>query len=210
MDTQDDLVFFHAIPSRALTVHWMLEEIGCPYRTHLLDLAKGEHRAPAYLAVNPMGKVPAIVHKGVAITESAAICAYLADEFPHAGLAVPIGTPLRGVYLKWLFFAPGCFEPAVTDRAFQREPVPRTASGYGEFDLVMTVLGDAVSRSPYLLGDRFTAADLVMGANLAWAMFIKAVPEEPPLVAYRDRIAARPAFRKVMGQMAETSQAQGS
>ncbi|HEX5033312.1 MAG TPA: glutathione S-transferase, partial [bacterium] len=119
------LTLYHAAPSRSSIVRWMLEELGEPYELHVLSLAKGEQRQPSHLAVNPMGKVPALRHGDVVVTEAAAICTYLADEFPDAGLNIPIGDPRRGPYLKWLFFAPGCIEPAMTDRAFPRAEQPR-------------------------------------------------------------------------------------
>ena len=127
------LMLYHAAPSRSSVVLWMLEEVGEPYDIHLLSLQKEENRKPDYLAVNPMGKVPALRHGDTVITELAAICTYLADEFPGAGLNVPIGTPRRGTYLKWLFFGPGCLEPAVIDRAAPRKEEARRAMlGYGE------------------------------------------------------------------------------
>ena len=115
------LTLYHAAPSRSSITRWMLEEIGEPYDVHLLSLMKGEQRAPAFLAVNPMGKVPALKHGDVIITEAAAICTYLADEFPKADLNIPIGDPRRGIYLKWLFFGPSCVEAAMIDRAFPRQ-----------------------------------------------------------------------------------------
>ena len=114
------LTLYHDAPSRSSITRWMLEEIGEPYDIHLLSLNKGDNRAPEYLAVNPMGKVPALKHGDVVITEAAAICAYLADEFPRAKLNVPVGDPRRGGYLKWLFFGPSCIEPAIIDRAAPR------------------------------------------------------------------------------------------
>ena len=122
------LTLYHAAPSRSSITRWMLEEIGEPYDIHLLSLSKGDNRAPDYLAVNPMGKVPALKHGDVVITEAAAICAYLADEFPRAKLNVPVGDPRRGVYLKWLFFGPSCIEPAMMDRAFPRKEEARRGS----------------------------------------------------------------------------------
>ena len=125
------LTLYHAAPSRSSIVHWMLEEVGEPYDIHLVSFKKGENLKPEYLAVNPMGKVPALRHGDVVITEAAAICAYLADEFPKAKLNVPVGDPRRGVYLKWLFFGPSCVEPAIMERAFRartRRRAPRSAS----------------------------------------------------------------------------------
>jgi hypothetical protein len=132
------LTLYHAAPSRSSIVHWMLEELGEPYDIHLVSFKKGENRQPAYLAINPMGKLPALEHGDVVITEAAAICTYLADEFPRAKLNVPIGDPRRGIYLKWLFFGPSCVEPAVTERAFPRkDPPARSTLGFGDYDTVM-------------------------------------------------------------------------
>lgn len=193
-----DLVFYHAFPSRAITVHWMLEELGVPYTLKTLDLQKDEHRTADYLAINPMGKVPAIVHKGVAVSEVAAICTYLADAFPEAGLAVPIGDPLRGPYLKWLFFASGCIEPAVSDRLFQRPPATETAIGYGSHERVMQVLDEAVAASRYLVGGRFTAADLLIGAQLGWGIRFAGIDPTPAMTDYVARLQARPAWQRSM------------
>ena len=189
------LILYHAAPSRSSIVHWMLEEIGEPYDIHLLSLKGGENRAPDYLAVNPMGKVPALRHGEVVITEAAAICTYLADEFPRAGLNVPVGDPRRGVYLKWLFFGPSCIEPAMMDRAFPRkEEARRAALGYGDFDTVIKVLTDAMARGPYILGEQFTAADVVIGSTLRFGMLFKLLPEQPEFTAYTGRLAQRPAL----------------
>jgi glutathione S-transferase len=189
------LTLYHAAPSRSSIVRWMLEEIGEPYEIQLLSLSKGENRAPDYLAVNPMGKVPALRHGDAVITEAAAICAYLADEFPRAKLSVPIGDPRRGPYLKWLFFGPSCIEPAMMDRAFPRkEEARRAALGYGDFDTVIKVLTDAMARGPYILGEQFTAADVVIGSTLRFGMLFKLLPEQPEFTAYTGRLAQRPAL----------------
>jgi glutathione S-transferase len=191
------LTLYHAAPSRSSIVRWMLEEIGEPYEIQLLSLSKGENRAPDYLAVNPMGKVPALRHGDAVITEAAAICAYLADEFPRAKLSVPIGDSRRGPYLKWLFFGPSCIEPAMMDRAFPRkEEARRAALGYGDFDTVIKVLTDAVARGPYILGGEFTAADVVIGSTLRFGMLFKLLPEQPEFTAYTGRLAQRPALQR--------------
>jgi glutathione S-transferase len=191
------LTLYHAAPSRSSIVRWMLEEIGEPYDIKLLRLAEGDQQKPDYLAINPMGKVPALKHGDVIITESAAICTYLADAFPQAGLNVPIGDPRRGAYLKWLFFGPGCLEPAVIDRAAPRKEEPRRAMlGYGDFDTVMNVLAKAVEKGPWLLGEQFTAADVVIGANIRWGMIFKLLPERTEFLDYAARIAARPAAQR--------------
>ena len=191
------LTLYHAAPSRSSVVLWMLEEVGEPYDIKLLNMNAEENRKPAYLAINPMGKVPALQHGDTVITEGAAICTYLADEFPKANLAVPIGTPRRGTYLKWLFFGPGCLEPAVIDRAAPRkEPANRRMLGYGDFDTTMNVLAAAVAKGPWLMGEQFTAADVVIGANLRFGMMFKMIPERPEFTAYAARIAARPAAQR--------------
>jgi glutathione S-transferase len=191
------LTLYHAAPSRSSIVRWMLEEVGEPYEIQLLSLSKGENRAPDYLAVNPMGKVPALRHGDAVITEAAAICAYLADEFPRAKLSVPIGDSRRGPYLKWLFFGPSCIEPAMMDRAFPRkEEARRAALGYGDFDTVIKVLTDAVARGAYITGEQFTAADVVIGSTLRFGMLFKLLPEQPEFTAYTGRLAQRPALQR--------------
>jgi glutathione S-transferase len=191
------LTLYHAAPSRSSIVRWMLEEIGEPYDLHLLNLAAGEQHKPDYITINPMGKVPALKHGDTVITEAAAICTYLADEFPAAKLNVPIGDPRRGVYLKWLFFGPGCIEPAITDRAFPRKEEPRRgALGYGDFDTVMDVAAKAVAKGPYLMGEQFTAADVVVGSTLRWGMMFNILPKRQEFVDYVARLEQRPALQR--------------
>ena len=191
------LTLYHAAPSRSSIPLWLLEEIGEPYDLHILSLKNGDNRQPDYLAVNPMGKVPALKHGDVVITESAAICTYLADEFPRAGLNVPVGDPRRGAYLKWLFFGPSCIEPAIMDRAFPRQgEAQRSALGYGDFDTTMDVVAKAVGPGPYILGEQFTAADVVIGSTLRWGMMFKLIPERPEFTAYVARLAQRPALQR--------------
>ena len=192
------LTLYHAAPSRSSIVHWMLEEVGEPYDIHLVSFKKGENLKPEYLAVNPMGKVPALRHGDVVITEAAAICTYLADEFPAAKLNVPVGNPLRGVYLKWLFFGPSCFEPAITERAFPRkETPPRSTLGFGDADTVLNVLAKAAGGAdPYLLGKQFTAADVIIGSGLRWGTMFKLIPDRPEFAAYIARISDRPALKR--------------
>ena len=203
-----NLTLYHAAPSRSSIARWMLEEVGEPYDIHLLSLSRGDNRTPGYLAVNPMGKVPALRHGDVVITEAAAICTYLADEFPHAKLNVPIGDPRRGVYLKWLFFGPSCIEPAIMDRAFPRkEEARRSALGYGDVDTVMEVVTKAVANGPYIMGEQFTAADVVIGSGLRWGMMFKLLPERPEFTAYVGRLAARPALQRADEQDKELAAA---
>jgi len=194
-----NLTLYHAAPSRSSIARWMLEELGESYDLHVLSLAKGEQRAPDYLAVNPMGKVPALKHGNTVITEAAAICTYLADEFPQARLNVPVGDPRRGAYLRWLFFAPSCIEPAITDRAFPRKEEPRRGMlGYGDFDTVMAVVAAAVEPGPYLMGEQFTAADVVLGSTLRWGMMFGILPKRPEFVAYVGRLEERPTLKRAI------------
>jgi len=191
------LTLYHAAPSRSSIVHWMLEEVGEPYELHLMSLKKGDNRAADYLKVNPMGKVPTLRHGDVLITEAAAICAHLADAFPGAKLNVPVGDPRRGPYLKWVFFGPSCVEPAMMDRMFPRkDDPPRSALGYGDYDTVIEVLAQAVKSGPYLLGEQFTAADVVIGSGLRYGMMFKGIPERPEFVAYVGRLGERPALKR--------------
>jgi glutathione S-transferase len=198
-----DIVFYHAPQSRSIIVQWMLEELGQPFDMHVLNLKKNEHKASAYLAVNPMGKVPAITHKGVVITEAAAICAYLADAYPKANLAPDLADPRRGPYLRWMFFGPSCMEPAIIDRMFKREGAEPSALGYGSFDTTMDVVAEALSEGPFILGDSFTAADVIIGSNIQWGTMTKALPPRKEFEAYSKRLMERPALKRVFEKDAE-------
>lgn len=194
-----DLTLYHAAPSRSAIVRWMLEEIGEPYDIHVLDLPKGEQMSPEFKAINPMGKVPALRHGDAIIAESAAICTYLADEFPAAGLNMPVGSPQRGAYLKWLFFGPVCIEPAMVDRAFPRREEPhRGTVGYGDIETVMDVTAKAVAAGPYLMGERFTAADVVVGSTLRSGLSFKLLPDVPEIATYVGRLEQRPALKRAI------------
>ncbi len=146
----DKLTFYHNPMSRGRIVHWMLEEVGVPYETKIIAFDKGEHKSPEYLAINPMGKIPAIVHNGTVVTEAAAICAYLADAFPKAGLAPPLSDPARGTYYRWLFFAAGCIEPAMVDKMAARPKVERPGMiGYGSYEDTLNAMEKALSPGPW-------------------------------------------------------------
>ena len=190
----DELVFYTHPMSRGRIVRWMLEEVGEPYRTELLDFAT-TMKAPAYLGVNPMGKVPTIRHGDTVVTESAAICAYLADAFPQAALAPAAGDRLRGPYYRWLFFAAGPIEAAASNKAmgFAVPKERQGMMGYGCFENVMTTLEQAVSRSEYLVGDRFTAADVYVGSQIGFGMQFGTIEKRPAFKQYWDRISSRPA-----------------
>ena len=188
------VTLFHAPQSRSGGVLALLEEIGADYELSVLDLRHGEQRKDSYLAVNPMGKVPAIVHDGALVTEQGAVYAYLADLHPESGLAPAIGDRLRGPYLRWLFFYGSSFEPAIVDRSLKREPAAPATSPYGDYDTMLTTLTDQLARGRYLLGDRFSAADVLWGGALRWTTRFKLVPELPVIVDYVARVTSRPSF----------------
>ena len=191
----DDLVLYTNPRSRGRIARWMLEEVGHPYRTELLDYGT-TMKAPAYLAINPMGKVPALRHGDVVVTEAAAICAYLADAFPQAGLAPPPGDRLRGPYYRWLFFAAGPVEAAVSNKAFGFVVPPQREGniGYGSFERVMNALEQAVSRADYLVGDKFTAADVYVGSQIGFGLMFNTFEKRPTFESYWKRMTSRPAY----------------
>jgi glutathione S-transferase len=190
----DELVFYTKPMSRGRIVRWMLEEVGQPYRTELLDYAT-TMKAPAYLAINPMGKVPAIKHGDTVVTEAAAICAYLADAFPQAKLAPPSGSHLRGPYYRWLFYGAGPVESAAMAKAmgFVVPEDRKGMAGFGSMEDVLKTLEYAVSQGEYLVGDSFTAADLYLGAHIDWGMQFKTIEKRPAFERYAARIVNRPA-----------------
>ena len=193
----DELVFYTNPRSRGRIVRWMLEEIGQPYRTEVLVYGT-TMKAPAYLAINPMGKVPALRHGDMVVTEAAAICAHLADAFPQAGLAPPPGDRLRGPYYRWLFFAAGPVEAAVSNKAFGFVVPPEREGtiGYGSFERVMNTLEQAVSGGNYLVGDKFTAADVYAGSQIGFGLMFKTFEPRPAFQHYWQRISARPAYAR--------------
>jgi glutathione S-transferase len=190
----DELVFYTNPMSRGRIVRWMLEEVGQPYRTELLEYGT-TMKAPGYLAINPMGKVPALRHGDTVVTECAAICCYLADAFPDADLAPPPGDRLRGPYYRWLFFAAGPVEAAVTGKAFGFEVPPERKGmvGYGSLAEVTSALEAALAERDYLVGDRFTAADLYVGSHIGWGMSFGTIEKRPTFERYFARISTRPA-----------------
>jgi glutathione S-transferase len=190
----DELVLYTNPMSRGRVARWMLEETGQPYKTEVLDYASSM-KAPAYLAINPMGKVPALRHGDTVVTENAAICAYLADAFPQAALAPPPGDRLRGPYYRWLFFTAGPVEFAVSNKAlgFVVPAERERMMGYGNATLALKTLEDAVSRGDYLVGNSFTAADLYVGSHLGFGMMFGTIEKRPAFERYWQRISSRPA-----------------
>jgi glutathione S-transferase len=203
MATDRKITFYHSPQSRSAGTLFLLEELGADYDMRVLDLQKGEQRQSGYLAVNPMGKVPAIVHDGALVTEQGAVYTYLADLYPEAGITPAIGDALRGPYLRWLFFYGSSFEPALVDRSQKREPAPPATSPYGDYDTMLKTLFDQLARGPYLLGDRFTAADVLWGSALRWTTMFKLVPETPTVKAYVERVTSRPAAQRAAKKDAE-------
>ena len=190
----ESLTFYTNPMSRGRIARWMLEEVGCDYETVVLDYGT-TMKAPEYLAVNPMGKVPAIRHGDTVVTEGAAICAYLADAFPDAGLAPPPGNPRRGVYYRWMFFAAGPVEAAVTGKSLGLlAPADKKAmAGYGSFEETIDTLERAVAGGPYICGEQFTAADVYVGSQIGWGMMFGSIDKRPAFTEYFGRISARPA-----------------
>jgi glutathione S-transferase len=203
MRSDNKVTLYHSPNSRSAGALTLLEELGAPYDLNIINMKAGEQRQPAYLAVNPMGKVPAIRHGEALITEQVAIFIYLADLFPDAKLAPPVGDPLRGPYLRWLVFYGSCFEPALVDRSLKREPGPASTMPYGDFDTMFNTLVEQLGRGPYLLGERFTAADVLWGGALTWMSMWKLIPDVPVIAAYVERNRSRPAVISVMKKDAE-------
>ncbi|MGP1667219.1 MAG: glutathione S-transferase family protein [Rhodanobacter sp.] len=192
--TSPRITFFHAPQTRSGATRGLIEELGIDVDMHVLSLPAGDTRKPEYLAINPMGKVPAIRHGDVLITEQPAVMMYLADLYPEKKLAPPIGDPLRGPYLRWMVFYGSSFEPAVIDKSMQRDPAPLATSPYGDFDTMLGTLVGQLERGPYLLGETFSAADVLYGSALGWMVQFKLVPELPVIRAYTERVMARPAI----------------
>jgi glutathione S-transferase len=193
----NDLVFYTNPQSRGRIVRWMLEELGQPYRTEILDFAT-TLKGAEYLAINPMGKVPALRHGETVVTEAAAICAYLADAFPASRLAPPWGSPLRGPYYRWLFYVAGVLEPAIVTHklGFEVAPEHQRMAGWGCFAQAVDTLESAVQGRDYIVGDSFTAADVYVGAHIGWGMQIGALERRPAFVAYASKLQARPAAER--------------
>lgn len=195
-----EIQFYTNPMSRGGIVHWMLEELGGPYRMEILEYGT-TMKAPAYLAINPMGKVPAIKHGEVVVTEAAAICAYLADAFPDAGLAPPPGE--RGAYYRWLFFAAGPLEAALVNHAcgFQPTREQEARVGYGSLPAVVDTLAQAVAGRRYIAGDRFSAADIYVGAQIGYGMRFGTLERRPEFETYWAGLKDRPAHRRIAAYM---------
>jgi glutathione S-transferase len=199
----EPIILFHAPQSRSAGVLTLLEELQAPYEISVINMKAGEQRRPEYLAINPLGKVPAIRHRGILVTEQVAIFIYLADLFPEARLAPALDDPRRGAYLRWLVYYAACFEPGLVDKAMKREPAPLAMSPYGDFDVMVATLEEHLRGNQYLLGDQISAADVLWGNALTWILTFKLIPETDVFRAYAERIANRPAARKVAHEDAQ-------
>ena len=201
------LTYFHSPQSRGTGVLTLLKELGTEpgidYDMHVLDQRRGQQREPAFLAINPMGKVPALLHHGALVTEQVAVYQYLAEVFPARQLGPAIGDPLRGPYLRWLAFYGSCFEPAITDRSMKREPAPQGTSPYGTFEQMWSTVAGQLATGPYILGERFSAADVLWGGALGWMSMFKLLPDDAGVQAYIARMQARPAVAWARAKDAE-------
>ena len=203
MPVDRHVTLYHSPNTRSTSVLNLLEELGADYELQVLDMKAGEQRRAAYLAVNPMGKVPALRHGDALVTEQVAVFLYLADLYAEAGLAPPIGDPLRGPYLRWMVYYGSCFEPALVDRAMKRDPAPSSTSPYGDYETMLATLTAQLAPGPWMLGGRFSAADVLWGTALRWTTMFKLVPESPLFSDYIARVAARPATARARAKDAE-------
>jgi glutathione S-transferase len=200
MSNDHQITLFYSPQTRATGARVLLEELKVPYDLHVLNMKTGEQRQPGYLAINPLGKVPAVRVNDTLVTEQGAIYLYLADLFPEAGLAPSLSDPDRGAYVRWLFIYGSCFEPAVVDHYLKREPVSMNETPYASYASLIDMLEEALKVGPYLLGERFTAADLLWGIALRWTTMFGLVEARPAFQAYMDRIGSRPSIQKVSAE----------
>lgn len=196
MSSSAKLVFFHNPFSRAAMTRALLEELGAEFQIVPINFKNDEQHSSKYLAINPMGKVPAICHGDEVVTETVALFIWLADLFPEAELAPVVDDPQRGSYLRWLVFYAACFEPAIADHAMKRDPGPRAQSPYGDFETTVKTISDAIATGPYLLGGRFTAADVLWGNALRFMTGFGQLEATPAIKTYIERVTSRPAQRR--------------
>ncbi|NOJ45867.1 glutathione S-transferase family protein [Bradyrhizobium archetypum] len=197
MTKSDRITLYYSPQTRATGTRVLLEELGAPYDLHVLNMKAGEQRQPAYLAVNPLGKVPAIRHGEALVTEQVAIYIYLADLFPEAGLTPALDDARRGPYLRWIAYYGASFEPALIDKFMNHEPAPVTQSPYSDYESMLGALEAQLCRGPYLLGDHMTAADILWGIAFSWTMMFGLVPKKDVFARYAERITSRPAFQRI-------------
>ncbi|MGI3901008.1 MAG: glutathione S-transferase family protein [Janthinobacterium lividum] len=204
------ITLYHCPQTRSSGAMVLVEELGADVDVKVLDRKSGEQRGAAFLAINPMGKVPALLDGDALVTEQVAIFLFLADHFAEKGLAPAIGNPLRGPYLRWMAFYGSSFEPACVDRALKREPGPQGMSPYGDYASTLTTVTDQLARGPYLLGESFMAVDVLWGTALNWLTMFGVVEKTPLIAAYIERVTSRPAFTTVSAKDAELVAAQAA
>lgn len=204
------VTLYHCPYTRSTGALTLLEELGADYQLHVMNMKAGEQRKPEFLAINPMGKVPTLTHGDAVVTEQVSVYLYLADLYPEAGLAPALGDPLRGPYLRWMVFYGSCFEPAVVDRVQKREPIPEARSPYGDFDSVLKTLIGQLAKGPWLLGEQFTAADVLWGSALNWTTQFGLIPEVPAIKDYIARFIQRPAYKSALAKDAELAAGQAA
>jgi glutathione S-transferase len=190
--TTSDITLYASIASRSFVAHWMLGELDLPYRVEVVDIRSGAQKSPGYMRLNPMGKVPTLTDGATVVTETAAICLYLADRYGYGHFAPKVDDPARGAYLRWAVFSTAVLEPAWQTKT---AGLPARHHGWGDLDSALTTLRLAVEPGPWLLGEMFTAADVAAGAVLSVGLFTKQIPADPVLGAYNDRLSARPAYQ---------------
>lgn len=195
MTTKRGITLYHSPASRAFIAYWMLEELGVPFRVQTVDIAKGQQKDPAYLKLNPSGKVPTLTDGKVVVSENPAICIYLADRYGYGTLAPKIEDPDRGAYLKWIVYSTAVLDPLISLHP-KHIDLPGKDTGFGTFDDMVDVLVRKLGGRKYLLGDRFTAADVMLGATISWALHRKELPELGPLMDYNIRLTHRPAYQR--------------
>ncbi|MFK7957366.1 MAG: glutathione S-transferase family protein [Lysobacterales bacterium] len=200
---------YHCPQTRATATFWMNEELGAPCDIKIVDLKTGGQKTPEFLAINPMGKVPALVHNGVAVTETGAICAYLADAYADKGLAPALDSPDRGAYYRWMFFASGCIEPTMLDKLTGNAPENTGSAGHGSLEDVVASVEHALANGPYLLGETFSAADVVFGNTVNFAMMFGAFEKKPIMTDYVQRLMSRPAAQAAHEKNASLSKQLG-
>ncbi|TAL53336.1 glutathione S-transferase family protein [Pandoraea sp.] len=203
MNQDRHITLFHAPNSRSAGARILVEELQAEHDLHVLNLKTRQQREPAYLAINPMGKVPALRHGQTFVSEQAAVYMYLAELYPERGLSPAPGDPLRGAYLRWMVFYGSCFEPAIVDRAMNRDAGNESTSPYGSYEAVVNAVEQQLQPGPWLLGERFTAADALWGSALGWVTGFKLMPASPAVLAYLERFQARPAVRRAQALDAE-------
>ena len=208
MDIDRRITLFHSPNSRSTGARILLEELQAEHDLHVLNLKAKQQREPAYLAINAMGKVPALLHGSTLVTEQPAVYMYLAELYPERGLSPAVGDPLRGPYLRWMVFYGSCFEPAIIDKSMNRDSGSYTTSPYGDYDAVISAVESQLKKGPWLLGEHYTAADILWGSALGWISAFRLIPETASLRAYLERFQNRSAVQRTLALDAQLAASQ--